>query len=167
MSYNQYEFQWIVSLKRLNEIGLGWQSIHHIIGGKGIVSVSGEDLVRSTLSISSHPSLHSSSPLPPLHQAWQHPPTAGGDEAPPGWWQKSERGIKPIALKFRGWQTTNLSIRCSDNGKYLETTCRLKKSKWKTTACLNEWLCVLLTIRHRPWTEYKHSITFLFLGFFY
>ena len=48
--------------------------------------------------------LKTSSPLPHLHQAWQHHPTAGGDEAQLGWWQKSDKRKKRRKVKFRTWQ---------------------------------------------------------------
>lgn len=98
--------------------------------------------------------MHSSSPLPPLHQPWQHPPTAVGDEALPGWWRKSERGSKHKVLKFRGWQTLNVSIWCSVNGKYLDSTYRLKKSKCKTltgSSVKTSSLCQRLTPFSNSW----------------
>lgn len=91
-------------------LGLALGVSKYITQWKGIVCASDEALVWGTLSISSHSSLYSSSPLPPLHQAWQHPPTAGGDEPPPGWWQRPETGEKERALRFRGGHTFPLDV---------------------------------------------------------
>lgn len=79
------------------------------------------------LSISCHSSLHSSSPLPPLHQAWRHPPTAGGDEPPPGWWQRSEAWEKRGALRFRGGHT--LDVQTMENILRLDADLRSQSKR--------------------------------------
>lgn len=145
---------WIASLKRTNKISLGCQPIIHISRhskenstGVSVGRILGQVCFPCPFI---HPSIRSSSPLPPLRQAWRHPPTAGGDEALPGWWQKSERGKKQKVKKFRGWQTTNISIRCCDNGKYLDSTYRHKNQSerhWqphllKPHLCVIDYVCL-------------------------
>lgn len=98
--------------------------------------------------------LHSSSPLPLLHQAWQHPPAAGGDEPPTGWWQRSEWGKKQRALKiqrvtnhqrflyrFRWWKVPEDPQR---HLKTLKIKCERQQQPYvlKPHLFASNWLCI-------------------------
>lgn len=154
------ELQCIASLKRMNKISLGPQPILHSSGHGGENSI-GVSVARisawSMLSMPSHPSLHSSSPLPPLHRVWQHPPTAGGDEALPGWWQKSERGKETESIKTQ--RVTNhqlpLDVHSTESTGSPQTGLKSQSERhrlphlWNPHLCVSDWPRVktmLLTI---------------------